>query len=224
MGTHLSLTAADGHQLDAYRADPDGTPRGGVVVVAEIFGVNSHIRSVADRFAALGYLAIAPAIFDRYEKGYESGYAPEDFQKAMGFLRNLKMDEWLLDIAAAREAIAGDVAKVAITGFCLGGSLAYLAAARLPGFAAASCYYGGIIAQFADEKPKIPTIAHFGLKDTHITAEHRETLRTKQPQVPIYLYPAGHAFNRDPDPSAFDAFSAQVAWGRTLELFAAAMK
>lgn len=224
MGTHLSLTAADGHQLGAYRSDPDGVPRGGVVVVAEIFGVNAHIRSVVDRFAALGYVAIAPAIFDRYEKGYETGYGPEAMQKAMSFLAQPKIDEWLLDIAVARETIAGDVAKVAITGFCLGGTLAYLTAARLPGFVAASCYYGGMIARFAGEAPKIPTIAHFGLKDAHITAEQRDTLAAKQPQVPIYLYPADHAFNRDADPTVFDAFSAQVAWGRTLELFAEATK
>jgi len=122
MGTHLKLTASDGHKFDAYRVDPAGTPKGGIVVIQEIFGVNRHIRSVADRFAALGYVAIAPALFDRIEAGFESGYSPEEVQGAMRFVANPPMQAWMLDVAAAREAIA-DAGKIAVTGFCLGGSL-----------------------------------------------------------------------------------------------------
>eukprot|EP01037_Dinobryon_pediforme_P034753 gene34753-40820_t len=223
MGSHLTLTASDGHSFDAYRADPTGTPRGGIVVVQEIFGVNSHIRSMVDRFAALGYIAIAPALFDRIERGYESGYSAEERPKAFSFVSNPPIEAWLKDIAACRDAIATEAGKVAITGYCLGGSLSYLTAARLDGFVAASCYYGGFIAKVADEAPKIPTQAHFGEKDAHIGPDQVATVRAKQPSVEVYTYPGDHAFNRDPDPNAFDAFSAQVAFGRTLRLFDSVM-
>src|SRR5258708_15034088 len=161
MGTHLKLTASDGHKFGAYRVDPAGTPKGGVVVIQEIFGVNHHIRSVADRFAALGYVAIAPALFDRIELGFESGYSPEEVQSARRFVANPPMQAWMLDIAAAREAIA-DVGKIAVTGFCLGGTLTYGAAANLPGFSAAVGYYGGHVGRMADKSPQIPTQPAFG--------------------------------------------------------------
>ena len=154
MGMHLELTASDDHKFDAYRADPAGTPRGGVVVIQEIFGVNHHIRSVVDRFAALGYVAIAPALFDRIEPGFESGYSPEEVQTAVRLVGNPPMQDWLLDVAAAREAIA-DVGKIAVTGFCLGGSLSYSAAANLPGFSVAVGYYGGQIVRMADRKTSL---------------------------------------------------------------------
>src|SRR5260370_15516038 len=141
MGTHLKLTASDGHKYGASRVDPAGTPKGVVVVIQEIFGVNHHIRSVADRFAALGYVAIAPALFDRIEAGFESGYSPEEVQSARRFVANPPMQAWMLDIAAARDAIA-DVGKIAVTGFCLGGTLTYRAAAQPPGLSAAVGYYG----------------------------------------------------------------------------------
>src|SRR5580704_17909565 len=157
MGTQLKLTAGDGHKFGAYRVDPAGTPKGGSVVIQEIFGVNHHIRSVAARFAALGYVAIAPALFDRIEVGFECGYSPEEVQGAMRFVANPPMQVWLLDVAAAREAIAY-VGKTAVVGFCLGGTLTYSAAANLPGFSAAAGYYGGHIVRMADQVPKVPTI------------------------------------------------------------------
>jgi carboxymethylenebutenolidase len=167
MGTHLKLTASDGHKFDAYRVDPAGTPKGGIVVIQEIFGVNRHIRSVADRFAALGYVAIAPALFDRIEAGFECGYSPEEVQGAMRFVANPPIQAWMLDVAAAREAIA-DVGKIAVTGFCLGGTLTYGAATSLPGFSVAVGYYGGQIVRMADQSPKVPTMLHFGELDAHI--------------------------------------------------------
>src|SRR5271168_3962067 len=133
MGTHLTLTSSDDHKFDAYRVDPAGTPKGGIVVIQEIFGVNPHIRSVADRFAALGYVAIAPALFDRMEAGFESGYSPEEVQAARRFVANPPMQAWMLDVAAAREAIA-DVGKIAVTGFSLGGTLTYDAENNLTSF------------------------------------------------------------------------------------------
>jgi carboxymethylenebutenolidase len=164
MPTHLELIASDGHKFDEYRADPAGTPKGGILVIQEIFGVNHHIRSAVDRFAALGYVAIAPALFDRIEPAFESGYSPEEVQSARRFVVNQPMQAWLWDIAAAREAIA-DVGKIAVTGFRLGGTLSYGAATNLPNFAEAVGYYGGHIVGMADQSPKIPTMLQFGELD-----------------------------------------------------------
>jgi carboxymethylenebutenolidase len=214
MGTHLKVTAGDGHKLGVYRVDPTGKPKGGIVVVHELFGVNHHIRSVADRFAALGYVAIAPALFDRMEEGFESGYSPEEVQGAMRFVAKPSIQAWMLDVAAAREAIA-DVGKIAVTGFCLGGTLAYGAATGLPGFSAAVGYYGGQIVGMADQSPKVPTMLHFGESDVHIPMSDVARIRAKQPSVDIYTYDAGHGFQCD-ERDSFAPEAAQVAWGRTL--------
>jgi carboxymethylenebutenolidase len=216
VGTHITLTASDGHKLGAYRVDPAGTPKGGIVVIQEIFGVNHHIRSVADRFAALGYVAIAPALFDRIEVGFECGYSPEEVQGAMRFVANPPMQVWLLDVAAAREAIA-DVGKTAVVGFCLGGTLTYSAAANLPGFSAAAGYYGGHIVRMADQVPKVPTILHFGELDSHIPMSDVETIKSKQPSVGVYTYNADHGFQCD-ERDSFAPEAAQIAWGRTVRL------
>jgi len=215
MGTHIKLTASDGHEFGAYRVDPAGAPKGGIVVIQEIFGVNHHIRSVADRFAALGYVAIAPALFDRIEAGFECGYSPEEVQGAMRFVaNNPPMQAWMLDVAAAREAIA-DVGKVAVTGFCLGGTLTYGAAVNLPGFSVAVGYYGGQIVGMADQSPKVPTMLHFGELDAHIPMSDVETIKSKQPSVDIYTYNADHGFQCD-ERDSFAPEAAQIAWGRTL--------
>jgi carboxymethylenebutenolidase len=214
MGTHLTLTASDDHKFDAYRVDPAGTPKGGLVVIQELFGVNRHIRSVADRFAALGYVAIAPALFDRIEAGFESGYSPEEVQAARRFVANPPMQAWILDIAAAREAIA-DVGKIAVTGFCLGGTLSYGAAANLPGFSVAVGYYGGHIVRMVDQSPKVPTMLHFGELDTHIPMSDVETIKSKQPSIEVYTYKADHGFQCD-ERDSFSPEAAQIAWGRTL--------
>jgi carboxymethylenebutenolidase len=222
MGHFVGLTAADGHHFSAFRAEPDGKPKGAVVVVQEIFGVNAHIRAVTQRFAALGYVAVAPAIFDRAERGFESGYGADERPKAVAFLARPDFDGWLKDIAAARDSVAS-AGPVAIIGFCLGGSLAYLAATRLEGFSAAVAYYGGYIPRFADETPKIPVLAHFGVKDDGIPVSAVDTIRKKQPSLRIHIYSgAGHAFNRDPDRHVFDADAAMIAWGHSLAFIDAA--
>ena len=140
----ISLTAADGHQLGAYRADPEGDPRGGVVVIQEIFGVNSHIRDICDRLAAEGYVAIAPALFDRTERDFECGYSPDEVARAREFIADADWDAFVTDTEAARAAIA-DVGNIGLTGFCMGGTVAFLGATRLDGFACASGFYGGKI-------------------------------------------------------------------------------
>lgn len=211
----IRLHATDSHQFGAYEARPDGKARGGLVVVQEIFGVNPHIRHVADGYATDGYDVIAPAIFDRAAPDVELGYDQADRERGIALRQKLSVDQMLLDVAAAGERAAG-AGKVGVVGYCLGGSLAWLAATRLAGFACAVAYYGGMIPQFAGEKPAIPVLMHFGENDPSIPAEAVAKVRAAVPtSVEIFTYPAGHAFNRDGTP-AFDAESAKLARERTL--------
>jgi len=216
---HLQLTAADGHRLGAYRADPSGRPRGAVVVIQEIFGVNSHIRSICDRLAAEGYVAIAPAVFDRYERDFETGYSPAEIERARAMLPGFQMAACLLDVEAARAQVAG-AGKVAILGFCLGGSVAYAAAAQSEGFAAASSFYGGMVARLADQPPRCPVQLHYGADDAGIPPENYNSVREKRPEAEFHLYEnAGHGFNCDQRPS-FAPVAAALAWERTLAFLA----
>lgn len=212
---HVTLKAEDGHELDAYVARPAGEPIAGLVVIQEIFGVNAHIRSVADRYAADGFLAVAPALFDRVERGVELQYEGEDAQKAMEIRRHLNMDSMLRDTAAALNyARRTSGRKTGIIGYCLGGSIAWLAACRMKVDAAVG-YYGGMIAQHASEQPRCPVMLHFGRKDKHIPPEAIEAIQHAHPEIPVYLYDAGHGFNCDVR-SAYDASSASLARERSL--------
>ncbi len=214
MGTFIELTAADGFQLSAYRADPVGTPRGALVVAQEIFGVNGHIRSVCDGYAADGYLALAPALFDRYERGVDIGYSPPDIARGRELKGLANADAALLDIAAARAAVSG-AGKVGVIGYCWGGYLAWLAAARLPGFACAVPYYGGGMTDAIAEMPKCPVMAHFGERDSMIPVAGVNALAAAHPTAQVFLYPADHGFNCD-QRGAFDAASAKLSRERTL--------
>jgi len=213
-GTTIELQAADGHRFAAWLATPDGPPRGGLVVAQEIFGVNSHIRAVADGYAADGWLAIAPALFDRVERGVETGYAPADIQRGMAIRQALGNERPLADIAAAIERVAG-AGKVGIVGYCYGGLLAWLAAAKLDGLAAAVAYYGGGVPEHKDLVPRCPVLMHFGERDAHIPLPGVEALRQAQPGVEIHLYPAAHGFNCD-QRGAWDAAAAGLARERSL--------
>ncbi|MEQ8333635.1 dienelactone hydrolase family protein [Nisaea sp.] len=217
MGEFIQLTASDGHKFDAYLAQPSGKARGGVVVVQEIFGINAHIQSVADDYAAQGYLAIAPALFDRIEPKIELGYEADDIEKGRDYKDRSKTDPALLDIAAARETAAA-AGKVGVVGYCWGGLLAWLATTRLDGFAAGASYYGGGIGTVAEEKPKCPVIFHFGEQDHAIPKEDVEKVKAAHPELTVNMYPAGHGFNCD-HRGSFDATSAKIARERTLELF-----
>jgi carboxymethylenebutenolidase len=221
MGTMLRLRAADGHELGAYRAAPQGTPRGGIVVLQEIFGVNAHIRGVCDAFAAEGYVAIAPALFDRFVRDFESGYSPEEIATALAYLKSLDWDALMLDTRAAVDRLREETQAVSLVGFCLGGSLAFLAATRVDGLDAAVCYYGGMIAKFAEATPLCPVMMHFGETDTSIPMSNVETVRAKRPDAVIHLYPAGHGFNRGA-PGTPDAAQAAIAWERSLGFLAEA--
>lgn len=218
MGKAISLTASDGHRLGGYRADPAGKPKGGIVVAQEIFGVNSHIRNVCDRLAAAGYSAIAPALFDRFVRDFESGYTPDEVANARKYLGNIDWDAMLRDVAAAQAQLASG-GPVGAIGFCMGGTVAFLSATRLSGISAAVGFYGGQIIRFADEKPKCPLQLHFGEKDDHIPMTDVETIRKKQPQAEVFTYAAGHGFYCD-ERGSFHAPSAKEAWDRTLAFFA----
>lgn len=218
MGRTIELKASDGHAFKAYEARPEGEPRGGLVVIQEIFGVNAHIRNVTDGWAAEGYYCIAPAIFDRGEPGFDRGYSPDDVEAGRTMAGTIGMEAMLRDIDAARAA-AASAGKVGVVGYCLGGSLAWLAATRLAGVAAASCYYGGRIADSASEKPRCTVQMHFGEKDQSIPMENVEKVRAAvTSMVEIFTYPAGHAFNRDGGAN-WEPGSAERAKARTLELF-----
>jgi carboxymethylenebutenolidase len=214
MGERIELTAADGFRLPAYRADPAGTARGALVVAQEIFGVNSHIRSVCDGYAADGYVAIAPALFDRYERDVDIGYTPADVARGRELKARAKPDSALLDIDAARAAVAF-AGNVGIVGYCWGGYLAWLAAARVAGFACAVPYYGGGMTDAIAEQPKCPVMAHLGERDTMIPAAGVKALAAAHPSAQVFLYPADHGFNCD-QRGAFDPAAASLARERSL--------
>ena len=214
MGQWIELTASDGFRLSAYRADPPGTPRGATVIAQEIFGVNSHMRGVCDGYAADGYVALVPALFDRYERGIDIGYTPPDIARGRELKSRAKTEAALLDLAAARDAMAG-VGKIGVIGYCWGGLLAWIAAARLPGLACAVPYYGGGMPDAIAEQPKCPVMAHFGERDSNIPVAGVNALAAAHPDAQVFLYAADHGFNCD-QRGAFDAASAARARERTL--------
>lgn len=220
MGQQIQLTASDGNTIGAYLAEPAGASKGGVVVIQEIFGVNNHIREVADGYAADGYTAIAPQIFDRLEPGIELGYEGADMQRGIE-LAFQKLDHALAlaDVQAAIER-AAQYGKVGVVGYCFGGLLTWLSACELNGVAAASSYYGGGVAGVADKSPRCPVMMHFGALDAHIPLSDVEKVRLAQPDSTIFVYDADHGFNCD-HRASFNAEAAQLAKHRTLEFFAA---
>lgn len=215
MSEYVTLKAADGHALSAYVARPAGEPLAGLVVVQEIFGVNPHIRSVADGYARDGFLAVAPALFDRVERGVELAYEGADLQRAMSFIPRLDVEKALLDVAAALAfAATATGKKVGVVGYCYGGTLAWLAASRLHA-AAAVGYYGGRIANYATETLTAPVMLHFGRQDAHIPPEAVEKVHAAHPEVEIHWYDAGHGFNCDARAS-FNQPAARQARERSL--------
>lgn len=215
MGQHINLPTTRTQCIGAYLAQPEGRPKGGIVVIQEIFGVNAHIRRVADRFAEYGYTAIAPAFFDHLETGVELGYDAAGYARGKQLITELGLDRAVEDVASAAEAIAS-AGRIGTVGYCWGGTVALLSALQL-GLPSVS-YYGARNLPFLHEVPKAPVMFHFGEKDQHITpemvAKHREAL----PQMDVYTYPADHGFNRDVGPQ-YDEASAKLAMQRTLAFF-----
>ena len=210
------LVASDGFTLDAYVAKPSA-PRGAIVVVQEIFGVNSHIRSIADGFASDGYVAIAPALFDRQQRGIELGYTEADVARGRTMKAAADDAAALRDIDAARALVTAH-GKIGVVGYCWGGYLSWLAACRVEGLAAAVVYYGGGIGDVLGETPRCPVLGHFGKRDQAIPIAVVDAWRARHPEHPVHAYDAGHGFNCD-QRASYDAESAKLARGRTVEFF-----
>jgi carboxymethylenebutenolidase len=214
MGTTTQVTAADGHQLSVYRAEPSGRTRGGLVIAQEIFGVNSHIRAICDGYAADGYLAVAPALFDRVERGVELGYGDDDIARGRKLREPISLEQALMDVEAAKGELDA-AGKVGVIGYCWGGSIAWVAATRSESFAATVGYYGGSVPDLAGEQPNCPVLLHFGEQDQSIPIAGVEKVKAAHPEVPVYVYPAGHGFNCD-QRGSYHAESARLARERTL--------
>jgi carboxymethylenebutenolidase len=225
MSHWVQVQAADGHKLSAYVAQPEGQPIGALIVVQEIFGVNQSIRSVADAYARDGFLAIAPALFDRFERGLELAYEGDDLKKAFELYGQLKPETQLLDIAAAYEHVKGTGKGTAVMGFCYGGLLSWLSATRAKSLnmnlSCAIGYYPGGIGKVASEQPSCPVQLHFGANDDHIGKNQVDAVRTAHPEVEIFLYEgAGHAFANEARASYVPAATA-LARQRSLEFLKA---
>ncbi len=217
MGKQIKLTAKDGVTIGAYEALPQGEKRGGLVVLQEIFGVNQHVRNVADDFAAQGYHVIAPAIFDRAEPGVELSYSSEDSAKGVALRAKIKLEDTLADIAAAVEA-ASVSGPVGIVGYCWGGTLAFAAAQHVEGLAASVGYYGSGIAALPKAQLRCPVMLQFGDQDKSIPLSDIEKIRRAHPDITIHIYPAGHGFSCSAR-SSYDEASATQARERALEFF-----
>lgn len=217
MGEIIKLTAEDGHACDAYVAMPDGAPKGAVVVIQEIFGVNSHMRSDTDKFAAMGYAAIAPALFDRVETGVELGYDEDGFTRGRAIVGELGFDGPMMDIKAAAAHMASH-GSVGAVGYCWGGSIAWLCATRL-GLPSVG-YYGGRTAALIDEQPKAAVMLHFGEHDAAIPMDDVNKIIEAHPNVPVHIFDAGHGFNCD-DRGSFDKAATDAALMLTTEFLTA---
>jgi carboxymethylenebutenolidase len=218
MGSFIDLTADDGHRLSAYRAEPSGKPRGAIVVIQEIFGVNSHIKAVADGYARDGYLVIAPAMFDRAQRNYDTGYSQPEIEAGRKVMQSLDWNNTMKDVSAA-VAAAKSAGKVGIVGYCWGGTVCWVAAARVSGLACSVPHYGGGMPNFITEKPKCPVMAHFGELDQSPTLEQAKAIVAAHPEIQAHFYAgAGHGFNCD-HRGSYHAESAKLARERTLAFF-----
>ena len=215
---YTSVTCTDGFSMGAYASAPSENLKGSVVVIQEIFGVNSHIRSVVDSYADNGFYAIAPAIFDRIQTSVELGYTEADMEFGIDLaFQQLDLEKTLLDLQSCINH-ANEKAKVGVVGYCFGGLLTWLSSCRLKNISAASAYYGGGIPDNAALTPACPTILHFGDQDAHIPMDSVQAFIAEQPGLPVYLYTADHGFNCD-QRASYDADAAKLALERTLNLF-----
>ena len=217
--TKIKTTADDGFAFEAYRAMPAAARKGGVIVVQEIFGIDEYVRRDVDRWASLGFEAVAPSLYDRREPSFIAGHDPAGMSAGIAHARATPLDQALADIAACRDDLARR-GEVFIVGYCYGGSLAWLAACKLAGLSGASSYYGSMVQANAGLKPKCPTIVHLGRLDTGISADAvKADVQATNPEVLVYIYEdAGHGFNNE-DPARHEGQSAELARRRTLELF-----
>lgn len=215
MGSVVKVTASDGFTFDAYKAVPTGPVRGAIVVLQEIFGVNAHIRRVTESFAELGYICIAPALFDRVQKKTELTYSETDFDEAMALWRRSSQEDALKDVAASIAAVSKESpGKVGVVGYCWGGALAFIASGELPGVEATVSYYGNV-PEHLDVKPKVPLMMHFSEHDRHVSIDAVPAIRDLYPEALVYTYDADHGFNTLPR-KTYHKESADLALERTL--------
>ena len=214
--TTLQLRASDGKTLSAYVVKPEGAPRGAVVVVQEIFGLNSHVRRVVEQYAGEGYVAIAPAMFDRFQKDVDLGYDAKGIEQGVALMMRTTNASTLADLNAAITAVS-HAGRVGMVGYCWGGRSTYLAACHA-NIAAGVAYYGGGIPQLLPDTPRCPVMFHFGDRDSHIPLGDVDQVRKANPQGIFHLYPAGHGFNCS-ERQDFDQLSAQLAFERSIEFF-----
>ena len=220
MGQIVSLTAKDGHGLDGYAAEPSGAAKGGLVIIQEIFGVNGHVRRLVDEFAGKGYLAVAPALFDRIEKGIEVGYDEKGFGIGRECRGKLTDDMILADVDAAASHVSS-AGKVGLIGYCFGGYVAWISACGLDSLASSvSCYGGGVAARAANDTPRCPVQLHFGDKDHAIPMGDVQKIRDAHPDIPSFIYDdSAHGFCCD-DRDVFNQGACERTHARALELFA----
>lgn len=225
MGDTIKIrsNAPDGFEFSAYHEQPFTPRKGGVIVLQEIFGIDRHVRADVERWAKAGWEAVAPALYDRLEPGFTAGHDPAGLTAGVTHARATPLDQALADIAAVRDFLAGRGGKVCVVGYCYGGSLTWLSAAKVEGLAAASSYYGSMVQANAALKPLCPTIVHLGHTDPGIPADAVEAaVKAENPDVPVYIYEgAGHGFNNE-DPERYNQEAADLARHRTRELFEAA--
>lgn len=218
MGNHIELVASDGHRFAAYVAEPKDAAHGAIVIAPEIFGINAHIRSVADDYAAEGFLAIAPALFDRVQRGFETGYEPDDIQAGIELMNRIDIADAIRDTQAAVEH-AASAGRVGLVGYCWGGVIAWVGAARIDGLSASVAYYGGGIPKYAGEAPRCPLMCHFGELDTSPTPEQARDAVGRHPGIEAHFYAgAGHGFNCDMRGS-YNATASKLARERSLAFF-----
>jgi carboxymethylenebutenolidase len=217
-GSMIQMKMNDGAEMGVYHVEPKGARRGGLVLIQEIFGVTDHIKECCDSFADEGYEVLGPSLYDREAPGFAVSYSPEDIQKAIKIARGEHpFEQSIADACTCIDAMKSK-GPVFITGYCYGGSVTWAAACKCDGLAAASGYYGGNIPQMAEWQPKCPTILHFGKHDHGIPMEQVERVQKLHPDVPVYVYDAGHGFNSDRR-TDYNPDAASLARQRTLELF-----
>lgn len=209
----IELTAGDGHKFSAYRADPRETPKGAVVIVQDLFGVNPYIRKTADRFAENGYVAIAPSLFDRAKTAVTLGYDEAALAEGTSLAEQVSKGDAISDIQAAVDAVK-DAGKVAIVGFGWGGYLAYVSGNQVNGLACSIGYYSDGVAKELGGKRKIPTLLHFGETDSRILPDDITLFRASRPDVSAFTYPAGYGFDCE-EQTAYNKDAAETAQERT---------
>ncbi|MFL6689020.1 MAG: dienelactone hydrolase family protein [Alphaproteobacteria bacterium] len=219
-GSMIKMTMTDGAEIGVYRVEPKAARRGGLVVIQEIFGINEHVKQVSDGFADDGYEVLAPSLFDREEPGFIAGYSPDEMQRAIKMARQTHpFDQSVADACDCVTALKNK-GPVFMVGYCYGGSVVWAAACKCDGLAAASSFYGSQVPAMAGRQPKCPVICHFGEHDSGIPLDGVKKVWAAHPEVPVYIYNAGHGFNSD-RPDHHDEAAAKLARERTIDLFRA---